>query len=324
MRPYRGDPLSMTMNCNKLSLALLLSALPAQQAAQPGPRLPAAVRLYRQALAKSIARAQAELHQQLDLRVDHSTWADPWHIKTENIEVVIAGSYGAGMAIARDQEELLASMIALIKPGFAAGEPFKIFVTPGINEYNALNSGAGARSSIYASFYDAAHAERPVITYRQQNSTLMRMAITHGLSNAFLQRAFPNQNHPAWLDEGLGSYFALWWSQTWAAEELARMIEQGQFIPLARLLDDPIGSYTAADTQARFIELGMLFNYLLHYRQDTRSELVDGEMVAGDFARYLQARARGDELGDAISARLLSSERAALATDFKATDFSGR
>ncbi|MHC5063717.1 MAG: hypothetical protein ACYTG5_07070 [Planctomycetota bacterium] len=308
-----------------LSCALLSS--PKSSAQEPGKPtdsgIPPAIQLYRQAIADAVARARESVEAKQNLKVDHSTWANPWRVKTEQIEIVTTESYGAGLATAKGQETMLQAMADLLNPEFTPTEPFVVFVAPNLGQYNNLNGNADARSSIYGSYYNTGIQERPVVTYQQQNPTLQQMYITHGLSNAFVRRAFNSPNLPAWIDEGLGSYFALWWSRTWGPSELKRITEQGQYIPLSRLLSDPITSYTPADTHQRFIELGMLFTYLLHHREDTRSEWADEEWIPGGFARYLRRQLSGEGESDPVTEQLLSTDLSSLEADFRAFDFEG-
>ncbi len=308
-----------------LSFAAALSPDLLAQATSTGADddVPPAIKLYRQALADAVARARESVEAKQSLRIDHSNWADPWRIKRDQIEVVTTQSYGIGLATAKGQEAMLQAMTDLLSPDFEASQPFVVMIAPDLGMYNSLNGNADGRSSIYGSYYNAGIAELPVVTYQQQNPTLLQMYITHGLSNAFVRRAFNNQNIPAWIDEGLGSYFSLWWSKTWGPAELKRIIAEGQYIPLQQLLSDPITSYTPADTHQRFIELGMLFTYLLHHCEDTRSEWVDEEWAPGGFAKFLRQRLSGEGEGDELTAQLLSRDLATLEAEFRAFDFEG-
>jgi len=186
--------------------------------------------------------------------------------------------------------------------------------------YNQFGQSAAEHSSMYGSYYDAENAEQPVATYFTPNRNLLGMWITHGAVHQFLEQSFSTQP-PIWISEGLASYFALYWDWGFGARELKLLAAGPSFVPLERLLRDPIQAYTAT-ADLRFIELGMLFNYLLNYCEDTKNGAGDGP-DSGPFRDFLRAAVRGQDTSKTHFAEMLDEAADLLESDFKGFDFGG-
>ena len=93
-----------------------------------------------------------------------------------------------------------------------------------------------------------------------------------------------------------------------------------EFVPLGDLLRNPIAGY-ADRTHNRFIELGMLFTYLLSYREDTRTVIDGGTEVQAPFAEYLRLVLGGGNATSVPIHELLTTGTDELEAEFRAFDF---
>ena len=135
------------------------------------------------------------------------------------------------------------------------------------------------------------------------------MWITHSALHQFVEHAYSRQA-PAWVSEGLASYFTTYWAYSWCGSELERFESEGRALPLDRLLTEGLDQY-GDDSDVRFIQLGMLFNYLLHKREDT----LTGE-GGSPFADWLRTVMAGRDASGLPVNTLLTTDRARLQQDF--------
>lgn len=271
-----------------LSLLLVAGVLAAPATGQAEP--PASP--YLRALQRAVAEAQARAIQDLDVWEDHSSWDSAWEVRTEHFRVRTTRSYGEGMQIALGLENMLEHFQQALGTGFAPQEPLPVFLLPDRAAYNQFGEANGAEhSSFYGSFYADQHADQPVAVAWEANPVWLRMQITHSVVHQYLDRAFSG-SPPAWVDEGLAAYFSIYWAYPWAVTELERLKGDGELLPLSRLLSDPLPSYTQK-TNTRFLQLGMLFYYLLRFRDDTRTTLPREAEQRAPFRDYLTAVLQG-------------------------------
>lgn len=272
-------------------------------------------------LNRALDRAISEIREQLgqeDIWEDHTQWEDPWVVQTEHYEVRTVHGYGIGRAVADGLEVMLGHFQETLQSDFTPSERFKIFIVPDTAKYNELGDAvqdnhAAHHSSKYGSFYHPDHAERPVVVIYDPNTTWLQMLITHSALHQFLASAFQN-SPPDWVSEGLAGYFSLFWSPDWGIDQFERMRDGGSLSPARQLLGEAIDAYPAQST-GRFVELGMLFNYLLLYREDTRTTAEQAP-----FRDYLVAHLRGDDVSD-LPVHEIAQNLNALDADFGGFDF---
>jgi len=247
---------------------MLLGALLTLFASGPGAGTTDA---YQHAVARALERAQGELVKTLDFEVDHSRWDDPWIVTTEHYEVRTTTSYAQTAELAHSLEFMRGEFIKLLGEDTRDSGKHKVWVFPTIGDYNQFGNqiNAAEHSSMYGSFYAAQHAEHPVATYRNPNKTWLGMWVTHSAVHQFLEESFGTQA-PVWVSEGLAGYFALYWDPSYGRSELKRYIDTKIYVPLERLVAEPLPAY-AANPDERFIELGMMFEYLLKHCDETKN-----------------------------------------------------
>ncbi len=280
----RNPPRTMLL----LALSACLSFAPSAHSEMPS------AELYGRAVARALESAQTELLAQIDLWEDHSRWESAWEVASEHYRVRTTHGRYLAANLAEGMETMLGHFQSVLGTDWAPGTPFEIWVFPTLAEYNQFGNANGAQhSSMYGSFHATQHAQQPVATMYTANPTLLRMWITHAAVHQFVSGAFPATPTTA-ISEGLAAYFSLYWDPAYAASEHDRVAKGSLFIPLRQLLADPLQSY-AQNTDDRLMELGTLFTYLLHHREDTGLG-PDDEGSEGSFAAYLRAVLNGRNL----------------------------
>jgi hypothetical protein len=274
--------------------------------------------LYTRVLAGATERAQAELLAGIQLWKDHSRWEDPWIVESKHYSVRTTASHFVAAKIASDLEFMFGEFQRLLGSPFEPTQRFQIWIFPTIGDYNSFGANSDEHSSMYGAFYATQAPESPVATCYTPNTNLLGMFVTHGATHQFMENAFGGQP-PTWIAEGLASYFSLYFGWAHGATELARLVHSGRFIPLEQLLDAPLPAYMDRPDE-RFIELGMLFNYLLNEREDTRIG-AGGDPATGPFLEYVRAVLRGRNISQLDVAPLLAEDIEILEQDFKAHDF---
>jgi hypothetical protein len=288
--------------------------------------------LYRKSVARAIDRAQADLVRGIELYSDHSTWETAWRARTANYVVQTLRSRSLGMNIAEGLEVMRGHFDALLSPTRAVTGPCEVQIFPSLTEYNVFGNTFGAEhSSAYGSFYAQGSPELAVGVLFDENPTLLRMWITHSALHQYLDRAFQREP-PTWVSEGLAGYFAIFWDYGYGISEIDRIRSnrtpsgapapagQELFVPLRTLLPGGLDQYVG-NASDRFTELGMLFTYLLSYREDTRT-VMDGEtVVQAPFAEYLRAILQGADHTRLPVHALLTQRTDELEADFRAFEF---
>ena len=255
--------------------------------------------------------------ERIDLWEDHSSWDDPWIVTTDHYEVRTTDSFGLARRVADGLETMHGHFRDLLG-GEVSGPPQPVWILPTMGGYNTFGDDIGDdHSSILGAFYATGHPEQPLLTYFIPNETQLMMWLTHAATHQYLASAFRREPQP-FLAEGLASYFSLFWDWRYGAREHQRLKRENGFRPLETLMNDDVPAYRDAPHD-RFIQLGMLFNYLLHYCEPTRRG-AEGEEPEASFANYLRAAVRGQDLSEQGFAFFLEVPDA-IDQDMRAFDF---
>lgn len=273
---------------------------------------------YRRALSKAISRAQRSLEADTDFFEDHSTWENPWVVESEHYEVRTTDSRRLGKEVAEGLETMRGYFEDLLGKVGPTGRG-RIYIYPDRAAYNAFGDQFGEHhSSILGGFYAGGHPDLPVATYLDSSRTRSQMWITHCALHQFLA-AREGAPLPVWLEEGLASYFALFWDFTYGVRELEALKRDGRLLDFNQLMGEDISAYTA-DPHARFIQLGMVFTYLLRYCEETRQ--LEGELPPiAPFQEFIEASVAGDSVADLAFTAFINEEGPALQSGFLAFDF---
>ncbi|MEM7310689.1 MAG: hypothetical protein AAF682_28710 [Planctomycetota bacterium] len=273
---------------------------------------------------RAIGSAEAELERSIQLWEDHSSWSDPWRVRTAHYEVVTNHSYAFGMEIARHLEERFAQFQSLLDTSFEPPSRFQILIFPTLTEYNVFGDQYGAEhSSFIGGFYAPDHPDSVVASYFTSNRPLRAMWVTHGAFRQFRAAAFPDANPPDWVEEGLACYFASSADYAYLRSEVLRLRASefpNDWIPLRDLLSTPVESYRDR-FHNRLVELSMLFTYLRIYREDSRTVVDNGVLLSAPFEDYLTMLVRGQDASSHPLHALFNEDVAALEADFRAFAF---
>ncbi|MFN0245079.1 MAG: hypothetical protein ACKVWV_19520 [Planctomycetota bacterium] len=277
--------------------------------------------LYGRVVDRALERAQANLIGATDLWVDHSRWENAWIVESERYQVRTTHSRHLALEIAQNLEYMHGEFVKLLGPGGPPPRKFRVWIFPELAAYNEFGNQRGAEhSSSYGSFYASEDPDQPVATYYTPNATLLGMWLTHAATHQYVEQCFARPL-PLWASEGLASYFALFWDWSYGSRELRRIADGAGYVPLDRLLRDPIEAYVGG-ADVRFVELGMLFHYLLNHREDMKTRAGEGVETA-PFRDYLRALVRGN--ASPTPPFWKADEQAVgLEQAFKAFDFSAR
>ena len=276
-------------------------------------------RAYAAVLATAVDEAQAELEQEVDLYEEHTSWDDPWRVEDRDFVVLTTTSYAVAKDVAKGQQQMRRYFVELLGEPAQRGRKAPIHVYANIPAYNTFGDEHGEyHSSILGSFYASGHPERPVATYADENRTRLQMTITHSVVHQFVAEHYPGAQLPVWASEGLASYFALFWDFPYGVRELETLEQQNRLIPFSTLFDEGLESYTE-DPHARFIQLGMMFTYLLRFNEDTR-RIGDAE-PAQPFDEFLAAMIRGEDVAQHPFLAYLMENQDALREGFLACEF---
>ena len=302
-----------------LSIALLLAAL-------QGASAPKAGEVYQRVLARALQRAEAGILASVRFDIEHGSWADPWVVRSEHYEVRTTKSYAQARAVADSAEYMRAEFVKLLGEGRGGrGGKQAVWVFPTLGAYTEFGNANGAEhSSILGSYYASEDPAQAVATYQFDNPTLLGMWVTHSAVHQFLDLNFGAQR-TVWIDEGLASYFALFWDWSYGAKELERLKQERTFLPLARLVRESLQDYggpswSPAQAHVRFIELGMLFQFLLNSCESTRNG-AGGDPTTGPFQEFLRLAVRGQDVSGSEFARLFEAEGNRLEQEFRVFEF---
>lgn len=275
--------------------------------------------IYRRSVEKALDRAREELEGSLQLFVDHSRWEDPWIVEAGSFRVRSTENWLFANQAALNLQTMLGHFEELLDQPFPQDEVRNVYVFPDRDGYNDFGGGHGYHSSIYGSFYADTDAAQPIASYYHPNATLSGMWLTHAAGHMYISRLAAREL-PTWMEEGLASYFAYWfWAYDYGVEELARLQENGRFVPLPRLLGTDLDNYPPEEAEGRFLELGMLFAYLIHHCEETKSPL--NPVREGSFVEYLRKAIRGERLTRHPFHEILNGALPELDQDFRAFEF---
>jgi hypothetical protein len=275
--------------------------------------------LYARVVRSARERVESEFLATASFEVDHSRWEDPWVVRSLRFEVRTTLTYAQGAKIAKSLEFLLGEFERIVGALPPRDAPFRIWIFPNLGAYNQFGTDFGAEhSSLLGSFFSTQSPDQPVATYQTSNPTLLGMWITHSAVHQWLETSFAAQP-PVWVSEGLASYFALYWDWAYGARELDRIEASPSWVPLERLMRDPLAAYLERP-EDRFVELGMLFHFLLDACEATRNA-PDG--TPGTFQEFLRLAVRGQDTSQTDFVLSLEGALDLLEDEFKNHDFAG-
>jgi hypothetical protein len=309
------------MNALHLS-GLKIAGLAAAAGLLVQPRVAASADLedrYDRVMATALERATKSLVEATDLWSDHATWENAWVVETEHYSVRTTASWYLANKIANDLEYMLGEFRSLLDTDFAPSEKFQVLIYPSLAQYNAAGQNAAEHSSFYGSYYASGDPGLPVYTYFTPNQASLGMWVTHAALHQFVEQAF-RVVPAAWVSEGLATYFALFWGWQWGADTLDVMKQRGRFISLRDLLGARLSGYTN-NSDDRLIELGMLFKYLLHHREESRIPAEDGESSEAPFVDFLRRVVRGENGARTAFARWFSDEGQSIEDGLRTFEF---
>lgn len=263
-------------------------------------------------LDRVIADQQKRLEGEVELWHDHSTWENAWEYHSRHYLVRNTRSYHVGQQLALDLEQMLDRYCELLDCSAPSSE-MSILVFPDLQAYNDFGNPYGYHSSNYGSFVPEDRSDAPVATFYTSNRVLLNMWATHGAVHQILQLDFPG-THPTPLVEGLASYFASHWNFKYERTRLRQLVQAGQYAPVQDLLNGPLDAYD----EAHYIEIGMLFSYLLFFREDTCDPDATDGITEGPAVQYLRLAVRGQDLSGNAVQELFTAQTPALNKDFRA------
>jgi len=271
------------------------------------------------ALDRALRRTGEEIAKSTELYEDHSTWEKAWVADSDHYTVRTVDSWFLAHDLAAGLEVMRGHFCDELALEAVPAGRCRVDLVPDVAMYNQLGANYDQHSSFYGSFYAGNDSGQPVIAVFEPNPTLLRMQITHSALHQFLATAFPGRTAPTWVNEGLAAYFSIYWDYDWGLSEFERLGDAGYLIPLSRLLGEDIAAY-ARQPHTHMMELGMLFYYLLRFREDTRTTTPDEAEPRSPFRDWLLATLRGQgTTGLPVSALL--DDRAKLDQDFRAFEF---
>ena len=273
-------------------------------------------------LERALVRAQVQLELRVPLTGDHSSWENAWEIESPHFLIRTTANWYIGQRMAENLEGMLPFFHEVTGSQWVPSEPLRIFLFEDLAGYNTFGDENGEyHSSMLGSYFATGHPEQPVATYIHHSPKQLGMWVTHSAYHQFAARAF-SQPVPVWFDEGLASYFAnAYWDPAYLAAQFKRIKSGPSYVPLRTLLREPIEAYVP-DPHARFIELGMLFNYLLHHREDTMTKKnADGIVLIAPAADFISGMLLGQDVTDNPVRTLLTEDLEQLEADLLAYEF---
>lgn len=264
----------------------------------------------------ALSRARLRLETRDDLFEDHSTWENAWVVESAHYQVRTTHSRYQAERIAEGLELMLVNFQTFLGTDFVPDRKFQILIFPTIPEYNAFGQDNGAEhSSFYSSFYSTQHPDGPVAVVHDANFIWLQMRVTHSTFHQYLA-AVQRNAAPLWIEEGLASYFSLYWSYDYCVKEQARLVDESRLVPLRRLTGTTLASL-GNNTHDLMMEMGTLFNYLRWHRVDTCTVAdADGKIVRQPFVDYVRAVLSGADVSGMAVHQLLTARLDALERDF--------
>jgi len=301
-------------------LAAALSLAAAGASLLSGTSAVAGEKTYRDLLDAAIVDAQRGMAKGLVLYEDHSTWENPWSVRTDHYLVRSVLGYARTVKLGDGLE----TMYGYFR-GFFGAEPralpLRVDVLPDLTAYNQFGEQHGEHhSSSYGAFFATGAPEKPVVSYFDGDAVRLRQYLTHAAVHQYVDGAFaPPQNLPTWLIEGLAGYFETFWDFRNSVAAFDHFRQGNRLVPVDRLLGMGIPDFR----EEQYVEAGILVYYLMHVREDTRTVL-DPEtdtIRAAPFRDYVLALLSGGDAASSPVYRLLTSDVAKLDAEFRAARF---
>ena len=273
-------------------------------------------------LERVLSQAQARLESRAKLLEDHTSWERAWEIPTRDYLVRTSLNWYIGKRLGDNLDAMLGHFRALAQTEWRPAQPLRVFLFPTLPEYNTFGEQHGAHhSSMLGAFWAGDQPEQPLAVCFDANPLQYTMWATHAAFHQFAEQALPRVP-PTWLNEGLASYFGIfYWDTAWGTAQFRSVVDAGRFVPLRRLMAEPLEAY-AEDPEARFVELGTLLHYLVNCRPDTLTERsAEGDVLTAPAEGYLSDLLRGrDVTGHPVHA-LLTVGLDELEAELRAYDF---
>ncbi len=257
-------------------------------------------------------KLQLEYEASLALRPDRTRFEDGFLVTRPHYRVRCNENFHIAALVADSLEKMLPQFAGLVGSELRGGTAMNVFVFKTIEEYNTFGTNNGAHhSSNFGGFFSAQHAERPIATYVWPQETddpkYTLFWATHGAFHQFLASVSPT-TLPTWLEEGLASYFELFyrpdpWSEY--VPSLGERWEKGLPVPLGQLVSDGVERYTPEHYQ----EIGAFLYYLMFLREDTRDAV---------FREFLRKTLRGETESNSLVMQAVFGDPAATEKDFVA------
>jgi hypothetical protein len=271
------------------------------------------------AISSTLLSQQLAFEDKTDLWQDHTTWDRAWIVQGKHFSVRTTSSRGLAQEVLDGQEGMRAYFDELLKGTANVASVCPIYIFPDRDTYNAFGDQHGQHhSSIMGGFYASGHPQRPIATYLDSSRTRTQMWITHNALHQYVSQNFSG-TAPVWVTEGLASYFSLIWDFNYGIRELEILKDQDRLLPLEQLLTESLDEYPD-DPHARFIQLGMMFNYLLRFNEDTMRVENASEALA-PFDTFLRASARGASTAGLAFSLYLAEEKDAIVDGFLECNF---
>ena len=271
------------------------------------------------ALDRALQRAAAEIARRTELYEDHSTWENAWVVESDHYIVRTTASWFLAKDVASGLDAMYGHFCETLGLEKGPAGRMRIDLLPDLAAYNKLGQNYDQHSSFYGSFYADKESGSPVAVAPERDPTLLRMHATHGALHQFLAAAFPGRTPPTWVVEGLASYFSIYWNYGWGLSQFEQVHTEGNLVPLGRLFREDVAAYVQRP-HGHMMELGMLFYYLLRFREETRTTLPEEEEQRAPFRDWLLATLRGRDVSQ-LPVNALLERPDALDHDFCAFKF---
>ena len=240
-------------------------------------------------------KEHAKLIEATDLFVDHTDASAAVEVTSKYYAVKTTNaSLGRGLGARLDAQ--LVELQDLLETDHVPTRRFPILILPTIEDYAAVAKGrADEHSSFYGSYFARHESSQPVICVYDPRYNWTQ--VPHSAVHQFVASAF-RTSPPPWISEGLAHYFALKVNREareWAEGE--HPLRAASYRPLRELIEEPdLSRYGNATTaEARLVQLGLFFRYLLEEFPETAWTAPGEPEAEASFVAYLRGVVRGRE-----------------------------
>ncbi|MEW6741273.1 MAG: hypothetical protein AB1486_00820 [Planctomycetota bacterium] len=258
---------------------------------------------YGTTLRRALERAQADLERSTDLASPPVSWERAYEVRSAHYLVRTTRSALLGRRIANDLELMYEAFVKFFGTEPPSGTQFEVDIFPDLAAYNAFGEQFGdLHSSRYGSFFATTAPTPCIATYDPANLGLLREWVTHSAVHQFLPACF-RVEPPVWMSEGLASCFAQSWAYEYYAARYLELVNTERFLPLTQLIGENLDNYD----DRRFLEIGILFGYLIDYHESTCVVLdpISDEVVEAPFRDMLRRLLRGESVQSDPSYRVI-------------------